>query len=649
MPPRHALYGLMAVVAMGVGLRVSYQGNYLTSSPYVHDTIEEAKTYHDLAVQVANGYALDHDALPPSALYPLALGGVYRSAGAKQLRWVVLLQGLLGLATLLLTYLLGARLVSAEVGVIAAGLYVLYGPLMFFETKRLPVALTVFVNVLVLVVAHWALSRKRAPWAVLAGLGLGLLVAVGPSLTLFPLLLGGFAVVQIVRSPVSARRPLLARGGWVVLGFACALTPQLACPAGGDVWPLRNGLDFYTGNNPQATGRAHVPPGFLGPREQRWEEARRLAAQSLHVRDLSDREVSAYYYRQGLGWMASHPAGWLGHTARKSYRFAMADEAQDNFSYGFERDQWRGLRLAAVPFSLLFVFGVAGLFFLPALRRRRWLWCNVLAHGLVGIVFFVSSAWRVSVAPVLAVGAAAALCALAVRIGRDWRRPVGLLAAGLVLTGILLWNPLDNPREARSREWTRQGLLMERQGRPMGAQQAYRRALKEIPGNYIARVHLGNTEAYLRHFKQAIVHYERAIKLAPHRPLAHINLARVTQQMAERALVRSAGRGAGADWLHSALSHVQLALQSDPNQVDALLTYAQLQRSMGRIDQAEALLERALSQTQARGDVHAERGIVATIKGDFPRARSHFWAATLLGHRPDPHWMKLLEEPKMPK
>ena len=628
--PRATGLILLGVLALGIGLRWQHHTTYLARSPYVRSPVLDARTYHDLGQQVARGHLVGPEFLPHAQVYPLFLGAVYAAYGvrADHLSWV---QALLGLGILLLTFLLGRQLHGARVGLLAAALVALYGPLIFHESKHTPAVLVTLLALVAALAFVWAAGRARTVAALVPGAAFGLLGAARPDLLVWPLLLGALALRSLWREPATRPRRL-AFALWLTAGLALMLTPfavrTALSGAPGRILPTSGGVTCFAGNHPRADGGYRTPPGFSGTQEHQADEARARAAEALGVAEPTDGQVDRHFYGLALRYAASDPGGFLVLLGKKLHRFAMAHESRSEYGYSEERATLGTLGLALVPFSLLLVLGLLGLFSMPAGPARSLLGAAVGAHLLTALVFFAAGRYRMSLVPLLAVPAAAALLGLIARLPA--RRALVTLGVAALGVAALQPNLRDDPARLRAHEWFNQGTALAREGRSEAAADAFAKAHAAWPRDYLTLVELGNAEMAGHRPRPARRWYRQAVALAPRRALAHLNLALAHLALAERA--RDRGRtDEGTDQLQHALAELDQARALEPRNVEVLLRHGTVLRTLGRLPAAGEALEEADRLAPGRGDVQAELGVVAYLRRDLEGAQAHFRWATFLG------------------
>ena len=164
----------VALVLMGaVAIRIVYLLQYRAHAPYYSTPILDSAYYDDWAMRVAQGQGYGPMPFYMAPLYPYVLAAVYTAAG-HSLGLVYILQSVLGVANLLLVYVLASRTFGHKSGLIALILMTAYAPLVYLETKLLTETLAITLNLASLLLLMRALRRPTIAWFGLAGVSLGL-------------------------------------------------------------------------------------------------------------------------------------------------------------------------------------------------------------------------------------------------------------------------------------------------------------------------------------------------------------------------------------------------------------------------------------------------------------------------------------------
>jgi tetratricopeptide (TPR) repeat protein len=576
-----------AVVGCAFAVRALYLRDFWQGSPFARVSVSDARVFDGWALRVANGDWLggaEVFALPP--LYPYLLGLFYflfgHAPGGAQA-----LQALIGCGSALLAYRLGRRHFGAGAGLAGGLLFACYGPEVFEEGVLLGTSWAVFFCLAGLALLDLTLPQPRGKALVtpslsvygegggrgwvrfaLAGLAFGLAALLRPNALSAAPLLFVWVWWEGRRRSVSDRAALRAAG----LALAGLLVPLALCMlrngwAAGE-WTTvtaHGGINFYMGNHPGAPGWFSSPPGVEahitpeGPQGNL--EGPRRAAEAALGRALTASEVSGYWFRKGLAFMADHPGEALGVTLRKARLFFSGYEVPLNTNFYYQRRYSPLLRLPWGDLWALFPLALVGMWLAARQAGRHALLYLFLAGYAAGVVLFhVSSRYRMPAVPVLALFAGYAVSALVTwGRGRDFRRLAAGLAALALLTGAyrldlahwmrqndLSLDPFnlgtsylylgENGAAAARLEEARGlggdhpslhyhlGLAYGRLGRSEEAMDAYRRAISQNPEMAAPYTNLGNISFRQGRYREAAEAYRDALARDPTRVNAWANL-----------------------------------------------------------------------------------------------------------------------------
>lgn len=175
------------------------------------------------------------------------------------------------------------------------------------------------------------------------------------------------------------------------LGFLAAVVVMLVGP-----WTLRNylmfdrfiavsansGYNLFLGNNVGATGEFMIIP-------ETPEEVAELKEIDHHAILRSPLMRDQYYFGVAIDWMRTHPAEWLGLTAKKIYYHWWRRASSGS---GLQITQWM-----VVYDIVTFILLVLGFYGLAKLRDKnlRWLFIALFVYSTsVSALFFVQSRHR---------------------------------------------------------------------------------------------------------------------------------------------------------------------------------------------------------------------------------------------------------------
>ncbi len=571
------------LLAAALTVRVVYLAES-SANPTFQAPIIDAARFDHLARSLIGGDLKAEELFWQPIFYPLWLAGTFLAVGHSFLA-VKILQIVLGLATCVLTVLLGRRLVGRTAGWVAGWVVGLYGPLIAFEQELLATGWAAFWSVMLVLLM---LKIAQHPTRLLA-LGLGL--AAGAAMATRPVF-GPFLVAGLVWIGLSWHRT--GRGtrgiaGWsalILLGAGVWLLP-LSLGAGFSTGrytplPLSGSLNLHLGNNPDYCNTVGLRPGAD------WD---RLVEQAGRGRRVGLAGIEDHFRSRFVDYVAHSPGGFLAGLASKALRMVSARELPRNLDvYVLSRWSWT-LKLLTwrlgrfgFPFGLLLPLVALGLW-------ARWgQWPGVVKAFLVCmpavvILVFVSGRYRLPMVPILAVVAAAGAQAL-VGLVRSGRLGARLVGAGLVF-GSLLASVAPGPfceegSATASEMYLGAGAYHLGRGRTEMAIGMLSRALELDEDSFEAAFDLGLARMRLAEFEPAIEAFGVAHRLRP-------GDAEVSGWLGFALL--AAGKPGDA------IGHLRAHLEAAPGDVKARLGLARALMAGGECRGAEAQYREVLRRT----------------------------------------------------
>jgi hypothetical protein len=428
-------YALVLIVAVALALRIGW-----CVVAAEHPRVGDPATYYIYGVQIGEGRGYNSAAVTmqqiadaprdgrppadnavPTALfppgYPATLGGLYwlmlhTPLPENLVTAAVALNVVLGVATVLLAFVLVRRLFDSRAALVAAALLAVY-PNLVFHTATLHWETTfVFLTMAALVVLlgrPWGRGRVPTPRLV------AFAMLVGASVLVRPMSVGMVAamVVACLVAGAGVRRSLLQCG--VVLGIvALMVTP----------WTVRNlvKLDSPVVISTELGAALCVSrqPGARGNKD--FSRMHRYCIPSMEGVPLDEREVreNDYALARARAWVADHPLQearfWF---SRGRYAFREDHDALDDAVVAVSS----GTRTALGRVADWFWFAVLGLGAVGVVRfadrsapQRLVIALTALALALTPIVLYGAPRYKVPATPLVAMMAAVCVVALVDRM-----------------------------------------------------------------------------------------------------------------------------------------------------------------------------------------------------------------------------------------
>jgi 4-amino-4-deoxy-L-arabinose transferase-like glycosyltransferase len=388
---------LLAVVALGVALRLAFGFGYWIGQPLTRDESE----YLSLARSLRSGAGFVYDAAHTDAFgrapgYPafLAVAGGGHGTTSTIPALVTITQSLVGGLGIVLAAALAARVAGPRAALAAAMLTAVYPPLVWIASRAFSEALFWPMGLGV----AWLFDRAttaagastRARLALLCGLLAGAGVLVRPALLFFLMLAALYWLWSRRWVPLAALTvgALLVVGPWTARNVMVHGRFVLVASEGG--------VTFWTGNHPLAVG-----DGDMAANPAIKRDYLRLRAQ---FPQLSEEAMEPIFYREALAWIRANPLDWVALEARKVF-YTVVPVGPSYFLHS-------RLFVAAsiVPYGLALAGALAGAWrWRDRLAAIPGLWLLAASALLVCVVFFPQERFRVPVIdPALLVLAAAA-------------------------------------------------------------------------------------------------------------------------------------------------------------------------------------------------------------------------------------------------
>lgn len=594
-----------AIFILALIPRLIYLAQMASASPFIQNEVGDSTIYIAQAEAVLRGDLLAGNEVffhsSPIYIYFLALiFGVF----GKGLLAVRLIQVLIGSMSCVLLYLLARRFFGRETGIVTGVMAALYGFFIFSDADVLAINLVIFFTLgsfLALVAGH---EKGRADLIALSGILLGLSALGKPDMLLlapvgffwlffagrkradFPpgrpyiLCLALFLSVTMTILPVTIRNYIVEKDLVLITS--------------------NGGVNFFIGNNAEATGMFGIPAGAKIHNDARFYHSTFTVPQEKTGRKMLPSEVSGFWFHKGLEFFLGRPWEAAKILGLKFLLFWNWYEIPNHHDYYYAKEYLSSLLKMpfVLGFALLAPLALLGIFL--AFRREGrpdrthlfLLLAFIFIPMCTTVAFFVTARYRLPAVTFLFPFAGYAVYRLyLMAMERDWHKPA--MVAALVLASIFvnmrlpgfdksigIANEHDDAaslfykqgkyREAaamyeRALTWRHdEALLNYKLGgiyhmklRETGkAYEAFKRSAAQAPNNIDAALSLGATALELGRVDEAEKEFKKILKLEPTYTRALINLGVVYNQT---------GRAPDA------LPLLMQAVQKEPMNVNALI------------------------------------------------------------------------------
>lgn len=429
----------------------------LTHSSLLIPSRGDMHFYNDWAKQVLHGQLTDHLAFYGLPGYAYLLAGLYRLFGENPFV-PALLQALLDAGSAVLIYQIFITIVGSTsatatrstslsphlFGALAAVAWIFFVPAEAYSVVLMPTAWVVFAFWFVV----WRIVRTSQGLRVAECFYLAVLIgltatAVATILCVAPLIVAAL----IFRRQQLSWHKIVSRIGVLFLGLAVGTSPcwihNYFVARDPVLLSAHSGINFWIGNNPQATGYPRFPPGLRAGQAAMLQDSIDQA-EAAAGRPLKRAEVSKYWSTQASNYIATHFADWLRLLALKLRNFWSAFQYDDLSIVTVLREQ--NVIFPGPDFGLIAALAIPGIFFGWFLApRSRWILAAIVLTICALLPVFITERYRLVAVPGLIILAVFGLSTLWNAILAKQVRSVALYLVVLIAaTSAVAW-PQRNP------------------------------------------------------------------------------------------------------------------------------------------------------------------------------------------------------------
>lgn len=631
-----------------LGISFSLHAVYLyqlMGTPYFQVPLVDAAWYHKEALKILDQGWIGDSVFFMAPFYQYFLAFLYKIFGVK-IGLVLILQGILSIASVWLIYLFSTHLFNQRIGLLSAVLATFHGAFIFYSGFLLKANLSLFLTSLFLVVLLRTCDNPTFRNFFWCGLILGILVPIR----------GNFLIVIAVMSFWFFFFPLRKSLRWqntiaFLLGAALFITPFTIRNyyVSGDFVLVNSaaGFNFFIGNNPIANGY-NIAPSYIRLTPFYEEIDSKKRAEIVLGRTLKASEVSDYWMSQGWKFVREQPFDFLILQIKKFLIFINNSEKGDNYDINFMKQFTPILHIGIIPYGAILILAIVSLYW------GRWssppfigIYLFIISYALSVIIFFVKSRYRIPVVPAMIPLAAFALLEGRNKLLRTSKREMAILVIIFLALTIAIFRPIKN--DNRSAKLNDYGVALETKGFLEEAIKHYKKALEtppvhrraalnlalayyqkkdtdnaikfskkalELDNKFVeARLFLASILYVQKNFADASEHYKEILKEEPNNEKAHSRLGGIYLFSKKFSLAEK---------------EFQLSLKYGKNPASAYNNLGMVYLGQGKFEQAKESFKKALKHNSDLAEAHYNLGTVFSIQGFPEKAQKFFQSAKQL-------------------
>ncbi|UCD94698.1 MAG: tetratricopeptide repeat protein [Candidatus Zixiibacteriota bacterium] len=608
-------------------LRLIYLLQYRSNPAFDFPMVDEL--WHlRWAREIIGGNFWGDEALFRGPLYPYLLAFFLKITGSS-LFWTRLLQMIIASFSAVMVYLLGRKLISGKVGIIAGLTYAAYGTMIFYEAMLLIPVIFVLLNLIAAYLMVIYKGRYQPGRWFLAGIVLGLAAIARPNI----LLLAPFFLVWIYLGFLDLKNirrrfliTLVYLAGILIPVFSVTLRNYVVTGE-----PIlissQGGVNLYIGNNPDTEGLTMLMPELRLDESLAWDDftaATREVAEAEAGRKLTAAEESSFWTKKALKFIWQNPATFLAITLKKTVYFLVGFENSDQtdiyhsrtYSSLFSILLWK--KLICFPFGLIFPLAVVGMAVCwPKRKELALFYVFIIGYIPTVVLFLVTARHRLPVIPFILIFAAAGVPALWQLIKKGaWKtawKYLALLAVLLILSNRTYF---DIGFENVFQTHFNLGLTYERRGDLSAAEKEYRKALENNPNSATTINNLGYILYRQGRYEEALSQFRKAINIDPDYAEAYNNIGLILESQ--------------SDYTNAETLYRQ-ALSKNPGLFQALINLGDIYLDQDRFPESEKAYLDALETAPDNKNIFFKLGALYARMSRFAEAEEMFIKGRQLG------------------
>lgn len=511
-----------------------------TKDKIVSNFSSDSAMYDNWAREIATGAKSTAEAFYMGPLYPYFMAFFYNVPKGHTFT-VLVAQAIISSISCLLLFFIAKKIFDRATALIAAGLFIFYPVLIFYDGCILSESLLIFLHLATVYSVLIAVENRNYGWWILVGILTGLAALGRANILLFTFLfLLVYAIVdKSKRKKTKARKHKRRSQREYQLGYSLliciAATFLVILPV-----TIRNysvskdfvlitsnfGFNFYIGNNPNAPGEYETPKEVVLDSDL----TGKLTAESQRGHSLKPSEVSEFWFSQAMKFAKNEPVPFLTLFMKKLLLFWNGYEIPQAENFYFSQRYSPLLRIPGMIFGVIAPLGLLGLI----ISFKNWrqvysLYIFIISYMLSVAIFFVVSRFRIHVVPFLIIFGASGIYWLAkIIISKKVLHKRSILNLGLLVIFFVLVNlrvPGFNTNKAMSEGYNMQGIYHSYFYKDYDTAIAlFNRALEHVPEGVETYNNLATTYLNMKDFEQAIEIYKKLTEMEPDRWIFYYNL-----------------------------------------------------------------------------------------------------------------------------
>ncbi|MEO0076397.1 MAG: glycosyltransferase family 39 protein [candidate division WOR-3 bacterium] len=531
-----------------------------------------------LALKLAQKYWFCETGINLGSLYAYFLKIISLLFGNKILV-VQIIQAILSGFSAIFIYLITQKIANHRVGIIACILYLLTGILIFYTQTLLPVELSIFLSLWLVLLLLPITEEYSIKKIILAGIICGLLIILRFEFILLLILLLPYFIIK-----VRPRRILryLIFVIFILIAVSIISLPKYLTTKKFVPYPTNLGFNFFLASS-SPINFPYQPVALQSLKNSTNQFLTSL--QSNDKQKIKPSEITKYWLTKTNKFIKENQSRYLKLLARKFLLFINNYEIPYHYHFYPTKDDSIILRIAVISYALLLPGAVLGIFLsLKSWKEFYLLYCLVLIYFVACLGLFSLSSFRSPVIPFFLIFSAFFIIELFNYLSAK------RFISGLIL--IILWLGIFGLTQLKlvdkiafnTNAYTEIGKIYQNNQRFLLAQNSYQKAITIKPDNIIAHYYLLQTYINLYNYQQADQELQTIKDIIQTHPYQapYLHLAQAQINIAQRNFPQ-------------AIDELQQAINLNPNDAETHYLLGAIYITIGNNQKAFNEIQKALT------------------------------------------------------
>ncbi|MFZ2603634.1 MAG: glycosyltransferase family 39 protein, partial [Candidatus Omnitrophota bacterium] len=391
---------ILIIFIVAIALRIVYFNFYKDTNIFPILQASDSQSYYFWAKDIVSGDIWGSKAFMKWPFYAYWVALIFKAFGTN-LVFIYSLQFVLGGVNCILIFLIAKKLFDRNIGLLAGLFSACYGLFIFYEGLLVYTSISLFLNSILFLWILYLKGPPRAKKLFCIGIFLGICVITQGNILIF----GVLAMAWVLgNSKLEFKKKfynftIFLAGMSIIIG--CVTLRNYLVEKDPVLITGNLGINFYLGNNPEATGTFFCPADITMNQDDMFRDSKIIAESNLRRR-LSTSEVSSYWFNRAQSFIRQEPGKFLKLLMNKFIYVFIPREIVHDIEFNFIAGKLRFLKLNFLLLKFILPFGLLGMLLgLKNFHKNVLLYIILFSLSVSIAIFFVTARYRVMMVPYL--------------------------------------------------------------------------------------------------------------------------------------------------------------------------------------------------------------------------------------------------------